>query len=91
MHVSSNQELYHYLLRLAQDLKQRGAVDLSEIVTGVSGQAFTTSTQFLGKSRIALRRILAEGTAVLEPGEQADIEDVLKQLTAALNPSPRRG
>jgi hypothetical protein len=91
MHLSSNQELYDYLVRLAQNLKQRGAVDLSGIVTGVSGQAFTTSTEFFGESRIALRRILAEKTAVLEPGEQADIEDVLKQLTAALHPSPRRG
>jgi hypothetical protein len=48
------------------------------------------STEFLGESRIALRRVLSAGKTVLEPSEQADIEDVVRQLTAAINRWPQR-
>jgi len=90
MFLTSNQDLYDYLLRLARTLKDRGATELSEVATGASRQATSMSTEFLGKSRIALRRILSEGKAILNASEQADIEDALQQLTAAIYRLPQR-
>ncbi|MBV9825350.1 MAG: hypothetical protein JO001_06725 [Alphaproteobacteria bacterium] len=90
MYLSSNQELYDYLVRLAQRLKERRATELSEAITGASRQAASTSAEFLGESKIALQRALAEGKAVLDTSEQADLEDVLRQLTAAINRWPQK-
>jgi hypothetical protein len=90
MYLSSNQDLYNYLLRLGQGLKARGAIELSDIAMGASRQAASMSAEFLGESRIALRRILSEGKTILEPSEEADIEDALRQLTAAINRWPQK-
>jgi hypothetical protein len=43
------------------------------------------ATEFLGESRIALRRVLAEENGILSPIERADRQDVLRQLDAALD------
>lgn len=91
MYLASNQDLYDYLIRLARELKGRGAVELSDIAIGAGRQAASMSAEFLGESRIALRRILLEGKSALDASEQADIEDVLRQLTAAINRWPQKG
>ena len=85
MHLANNQELYNYLVRLAQYLKERDAIQLSDVVTRASRQASSLSSDFLGESRIALRRVLSEGTDVLEASERVDVDDVLRQLTAAID------
>jgi hypothetical protein len=90
MYLSSNQELHADLLRLARGLKARGAIELSEVVTYAGRQAASMSTEFLGESRIAPRRVLSTGRTVWEPSEQADIEDVVRRLTAAINRWPQR-
>jgi hypothetical protein len=43
------------------------------------------STEFLGQSRIALRRVLEQGKDVLTEQERNDLMDVLKQLNAAFD------
>jgi len=82
--LSDNQDLYKYLLFLASVLKQRGATALSEIVQFASRQASTfPATEFLGESRIALRRVLDEEKGILNNEERTDLCDVLKQLDNA--------
>ena len=84
--LAGNRESYDYLLALASVLKQRGAVSLSEAVAFASRHvASMFSTEFLGESRIALRRVAAEENGVLTPEERSDLLDVLKQLDQALD------
>jgi flagellar biosynthesis chaperone FliJ len=89
MYLGSNQELYDYLLRLAQELQDHGAKELGEMVAGASRHAAGLSTEFLGESRIALQHIILEGKNALTATQRADVEDVLQQLTAAINRSPQ--
>ena len=43
------------------------------------------ATEFLGKSRLALRRVRAEENGILSRIERADLQDVLRQLDAVLD------
>jgi hypothetical protein len=86
MELSSNRELYEYLLFLDSQLESRGSGVLSK---GLAAAARTASaipvTEFLGESRIALRRVLAEESGILSRTERADLQHVLRQLDAALD------
>ncbi len=82
---SNNQELCEYLFLLALELKKRRFDELSEAVTFAGQQASGMSTEFLGESRIALRRVLKEEDGVLTVRERADLVDVLKQLDESLD------
>jgi hypothetical protein len=83
--LSSNLELYQYLLALSAELRKRNARDLSEVITHASRTSAGMSTEFLGESRIALRRVLTEEDGVLTVGERDELLDVLKQLDNALD------
>lgn len=83
--LSNNRDLYDYLVAFAAQLRQRGLADLSEIVTFASGQATSSSTEFLGESRMALRRVSNEEKGTLTAEERNDVMDVLKQLDEALD------
>jgi hypothetical protein len=83
--LSNNRELFEYLLYLAAELEKRSVNELSEVVTFASKHASGMSTEFLGESRIALRRVLKEGDGILTVQERADVSDVLKQLDQALD------
>jgi hypothetical protein len=84
--LSSNRELYEYLLSLAAELKKRRADELSEAVAFASRHAAgNMSTEFLGEARIALRRVLKEEDGALTAQERADLADVLKQLDEAFD------
>jgi hypothetical protein len=89
MQLNGNKELYDFLMNLAQDLKGRGASELSELVAFASRQSAGMSTEFLGESRIALRRIVQEEKGALTASERADVEDVLQQLAVAIDRSPQ--
>jgi hypothetical protein len=83
---SNNRELYEYLLFLAAELQKRKFKELGEAVAFASRQAASNiSTEFLGESRIALRRVLKEEDGILTVQERADLSDVLKQLDEALD------
>lgn len=83
--LADNRELYDYLLFLSAELKRRGAAALSEAVAFASAQGSSSSTEFLGESRIALRRVLSEENGALSDQQRNDVMDVLKQLGAALD------
>jgi hypothetical protein len=81
--LSNNTELYQYLVVLAERLAQRGAQPLSDAVRRAAGHASGLSTEFLGESRTALRRVLAEEDGALPPVERYELRSVLSQIEAA--------
>jgi len=84
--MSDNRDLYEYLLFLAPLLKQRGSTELSEIVQFASRLVSTfPDTEFLGESRLALKRVLDQENGILNDQERTDLCDVLKQLDSAFN------
>jgi hypothetical protein len=83
--LNSNRDLYDYLLLLASLLEQQGLHALSEAVMFASAQAAGLSTEFLGESRIALRRVRDEGADALGGDDRNDLLDVLRQLDEALD------
>jgi hypothetical protein len=83
--LSNNQELYDYLLHLVSELNGRGFLELGEAVAFASRHASGLSTEFLGESRIALRRVAKEENGALTEPERAALLGVLKQLDEALD------
>jgi hypothetical protein len=83
--LASNAALYQYLVELGESLRKLGSPELADIVTSASNQASALSTEFLGESRIALRRVWSRGAAILSDQAYADLLDVLKQLDTALD------
>jgi len=83
--LSNNQQLYDYLVCLSAERKNRGAGELSEEILFASRHASGMSTEFLGESRISLRRVLQYGRDILTDREQDEIQDVLRQLDRALD------
>jgi hypothetical protein len=85
-HLSNNQDLYSYLLFLADELKKRKLEELSEAMLFASRHITSNiSTEFLGESRIALSRVLKEEDGFLTVQERADLMDVLRQLDEAFD------
>jgi hypothetical protein len=71
---------------LSSKLKQQKSIVLGEAVEFASRQASTfPATEFLGESKLALRRVLNEENGVLTEQELADLLDVLKQLDKAFD------
>ena len=82
---TNNQQLFDYLLGLSSELKKRGLLELNEVVVFASRHASGMSTEFLGESRIALKRVLQQGKDALTEQERNDLSDVLRQLDMALD------
>jgi hypothetical protein len=83
--LSSNVQLYEYLVRLGNELRDCGCVDLADAAISASRHASGMSTEFLGESRIALRRISIGGQESMTQQTRVDLADVLQQLDAALD------
>jgi hypothetical protein len=86
MKLSSNRQRYDYMMSLSEELRSKGAHELSEVVSEASMHvnAFP-ATEFLGESRIALRRVALDGKGLLQDSEHADLSDILEQLNAAFD------
>lgn len=86
MKLSSNMQLYVYLIFLSSKLRDAGVLQLSEAVARASRAVHTIPvTEFLGESRIALRRVLELDVGILSSGERSELQDVLSQLDSALD------
>ncbi len=83
--LSNNRELYAYLLSLRSRLQACGAGELSDCVDFAAAQAAGMSTEFVGESRIALRRVLGREAGILTAAERSDALNVLRQLDQAFN------
>ena len=83
MPLRDNQQLYDYLVAMSTRLNSRGAVELSQDVLAASRVAATIPiTEFLGESRIALRRVENKQT-VLTDEECSELREVIRQLDEA--------
>ena len=85
MKLTSNKELYDYLLTFSSTLKSRKRERLSQLLTSASGHAAGMSTEFLGESRIALREVSREQDSALTREEQGQVLEVPAQLDATLD------
>ena len=85
MRLDNNRQLYDYLVAIGAKLNDRGAVELSRLVLAVSRTVRTIpNTEFLGESRIALRRVENEQT-VLTENERLELLDIVRQLDEAFS------
>lgn len=82
--LSSNRDLYDFLINLASELRDRGAVGLSETISSACAHASSLSTEFLGESRLALRHVL-EDRVTLTPAQISEVSAALEQLDRALD------
>jgi len=87
--LSSNADLYRYLLVLDEELRLSGLADLADLVRSAQRHASGMSTEFLGETRAALRQVLPHRVML---GEQAsaNLLDVVKQLDSAFEGRSRR-
>jgi hypothetical protein len=86
MKPSNNKELYDYLIHLAAKLNEAGAPQIAECVLAASRTAWTIPvTEFLGESRIALRRVLEMDVGILNSRERFDLQDVLSEIDNAFD------
>ena len=83
MRLRDNRQLYDYLVAMSTKLNNRGAVELSQDVFAASRVVETIPiTEFLGESRIALRRVENKQT-VLTDEECSELREVIRQLDEA--------
>jgi hypothetical protein len=83
--LSSNRDLYDYLRSLGAKLEQRGCAKLAKAVATAIGNAASSSTEFLGEARLALREVLGERQGALTKEERDEASNILKQVNEALN------
>jgi hypothetical protein len=85
MRLDNNRQLHDYLAAIGAKLNARGAVDLSRVMLAASRTVATLpDTEFLGESRIALRRVENEQT-VLTEDERLELLDIVRQLDEAFS------
>jgi hypothetical protein len=82
--LSSNTDLYNYLLSLGNLLADRGSPQLAESVRFAARQGTGLSTEFLGESRIALRRVLDTESGALQMHERDELQGVISQIETSL-------
>ncbi len=82
--LSSNRDLYDFLVALQARLNLAGDKELADAVGVALGNASSMNAEFLGESRIALQRVLGEERGLLNEQERRDVSDVLGQLGAVM-------
>lgn len=84
--LASNRELFEYLIHLYAELTRQALVELAEVVGFAIRQgAGNMSAEFLGESRLALRRVQREAGDTLTVQEREDLSAVLRQLDEAFD------
>jgi hypothetical protein len=82
--LSSNADLYEYLLTLGNLVADRGSQQLAEAVRSAARQGTGLSTEFLGESRIALRNVLVKENGILRGPERDELLGAISQIDSAL-------
>jgi hypothetical protein len=83
--LENNTDLYEYLRSLADLLKGRSAAPLVEYLDTAARQATSLSTEFLGESQIALKKVLDTENGALTNTEREELRSVIKQIEFAVN------
>jgi hypothetical protein len=78
---TDSHELYDYLVDFVAELKNQGMDSWSKYVEFAIAQASSSSPEFLGETRIALRHILAEENGMLTDQRRSEIESITRQIT----------
>ena len=82
--LSSNKELYDYLVSLGNLLAERGSLQLAESVRLAARTGTGLSTEFIGESRIALQGVLDAEQGLLQAVERHELQSILAQVDFAL-------
>jgi hypothetical protein len=83
--LASNRELRDYLVHLPGRLASVGLHELSRGISDVSRLDGGMSTEFLGESRIVLRKVATQNGLPLSREERHTLKSVLSQLDDALD------
>jgi hypothetical protein len=83
--LENNTDLYEYLRSLADLLKGGSAAPLVEYLDAAARQATSLSTEFLGESQIALKKVLDTENGALTNTEREELRSVIKQIEFAVN------
>jgi hypothetical protein len=78
MRLTDNRALHDYLTSLAALLRERGANLMADAVAAASRQASGLSTEFLGESRLALRKLVDSNLVALSDEDRVELGDVLE-------------
>jgi len=82
--LTSNTDLYDYLLSLADLLEGRGSLKLAASLRLAARQTTSLSTEFLGESRIALKAVIDSDNGLLRFAERDELLGILSQVEIAL-------
>jgi hypothetical protein len=82
--LTSNTDLYEYLLSLGNLLSDRRAPQLAESVRFAARQSTGLSTEFLGESGIALRGVLSTENGILRRDEREELQGIIGEIEFAL-------
>jgi hypothetical protein len=85
MKLSSNPDLYEYLVRLASELEGRLEALSRALAAAARTRSVIPATEFLGESRIVLRRVLAEENGILSQIERETLQDMLREVDATFD------
>jgi hypothetical protein len=85
MKLSSNRDLYEYLVRLASELEGRLEALSRALAAAARTRSVSPATEFLGESRIVLRRVLAEENGILSQIERETLQDMLREVDATFD------
>jgi len=85
MKLSSNRDLYEYLVRLASELEGRLEALSRALAAAARTRSVIPATEFLGESRIVLRRVLAEENGILSQIERETLQYMLREVDATFD------
>jgi hypothetical protein len=83
--LKDNEELYSYLVSLAEKLVSHGAGPLADEVKRASLFITGSSSEFLHEARLVLKRILTTKNISFTADEIEEMKRVLDQIQSALN------
>jgi hypothetical protein len=82
--LQNNTELYQYLLALADRLEGTSAAPLATHLQFAAGQATGLSTEFLGESLIALKKVLDGENGVLKNSDREELRSLISQIESVV-------
>ncbi|HWF63988.1 MAG TPA: hypothetical protein VN685_05195 [Rhizomicrobium sp.] len=82
--LSNNGDLYRYILRLEEDLRNKGAERLADDLQFAAGQNAGLSTEFLGECLIALRKVEKFSGDMLKDDDRSELTSAIKQVEFVL-------
>jgi hypothetical protein len=83
LQLNNNDDLYRYLVSLADELRKHDKTEASGRLTLASQFAFGSASEFLDEALAALTSVHSECKDALTEVEWADLESVIQQIRIA--------